>query len=67
MTDIPIAYDAQLFIDGEFVDAAAGKTLEIINPATGGTIGRVADADTKDVNRAVEVAQRAFDEGRMRV
>jgi phenylacetaldehyde dehydrogenase len=63
MTDIPIAYDAQLFIDGEFVDAAAGKTLEIINPATGGTIGRVADADTKDVNRAVEVAQRAFDEG----
>jgi phenylacetaldehyde dehydrogenase len=56
MTDLPIAYDAQLFINGEFSDAATGKTLEIINPATGG-------ADTNDVNRAVEAAQRAFDEG----
>jgi phenylacetaldehyde dehydrogenase len=63
MTDLPIAYDAQLFINGEFSDAATGKTLEIINPATGGAIGRVADADTNDVNRAVEAAQRAFDEG----
>ena len=62
-TDAPIAQDAKLFIDGEFVDAAGGKTLEIINPATGGTIGYVADADKEDVDRAVEVAQRAFDEG----
>src|SRR6202790_1656050 len=63
MTEPPITYDAQLFINGECAAAAPGKTLEIINTATGGAIGRVADADTNDVNRAVEAAQRAFDEG----
>ncbi len=63
MTDRSITNDAQLFINGEFADATAGKTLEIINPATGETIGKVADADTNDVNRAVEAAQRSFDEG----
>ena len=63
MTEQTITYDAQLFINGEFADAATGKTLEIINPTTGGAIGRLADADTNDVNRAVEAALRAFDEG----
>jgi len=63
MTTLPIAYDAQLFINGEFADAASGRTLEIINPATGGAIGRLADAGTSDVDRAVVAAQRAFDEG----
>jgi acyl-CoA reductase-like NAD-dependent aldehyde dehydrogenase len=58
-----MTYDAQLFIDGEFADAASGKTLEIINPATGGVIGRLADAGASDVDRAVMAAQRAFDEG----
>jgi phenylacetaldehyde dehydrogenase len=63
MTTLPIAYDAQLFINGEFADAASGRTLEIINPATGGAIGRLANAGTSDVDRAVVAAQRAFDEG----
>jgi phenylacetaldehyde dehydrogenase len=62
MTTTPIAYDAQLFINGEFADAASGRTLEIINPATGGTIGLLADAGASDVDRAVVAAQRAFSE-----
>jgi phenylacetaldehyde dehydrogenase len=63
MTTMPITYDAQLFINGEFADAASGRTLEIINPATGGVIGRLADAGAPDVDRAVVAAQRAFSEG----
>jgi phenylacetaldehyde dehydrogenase len=63
MTTLPITYDAQLFINGEFADAASGRTMEIINPATGGTIGVLADAGASDVDRAVVAAQRAFSEG----
>ena len=64
MTVVPIAYDAQLFINGEFTDAASGKTLDIVNPATGAVIGRLADAGAMDVDRAVTAAQNAFDEGK---
>jgi acyl-CoA reductase-like NAD-dependent aldehyde dehydrogenase len=63
MKTLPVAYHAQLFINGEFTDAASGKTLEIINPATGGVIGQLADAGKNDVDRAVMAAQRAFEEG----
>jgi len=64
MTVLPITYDAQLFINGEFTDAASGKTLDIVNPATGVVIGRLADAGAIDVDRAVTAAQSAFDEGK---
>ena len=64
MTVVPIAYDAQLFINGEFTDAADGKTLDIVNPATGAVIGRLADAGGMDVDRAITAAQNAFDEGK---
>src|SRR6202162_5781306 len=64
MTVMPITYDVQLFINGEFTDAANGKTLDIVNPATGAVIGRLADAGAIDVDRAVAAAQSAFDEGK---
>ena len=51
----------QQFIGGEFVDSAAGRTLEVINPANDETIARVPASDTEDVNRAVEAAERAFE------
>ena len=64
MTVLPITYDAQLFIDGKFTDAASGKTMDIVNPATGAVIGRLADAGANDVDRAVSAAQSAFEEGK---
>ena len=64
MTVAPITFEAQLFINGEFTDAASGRTMDIINPATGEVIGRLADAGAQDVDRAVLAAQRAFDEGK---
>jgi phenylacetaldehyde dehydrogenase len=53
----------QLFINGEWVDAASGKTFETPNPATGETLARVAEGDAEDINRAVRAARAAFDDG----
>ncbi|HEV3470945.1 MAG TPA: aldehyde dehydrogenase family protein, partial [Pyrinomonadaceae bacterium] len=51
----------QLFIDGQWVDAASGKTFETPNPATGATLAEVAEADREDIDRAVAAARRAFE------
>ena len=37
-----IAAPRQLFINGQWADAASGKTFETPNPATGETLARVA-------------------------
>jgi len=49
-----------LFIDGKFVPAAAGKYRTIINPATEQTLTEVAEGDASDVDRAVKAARRAY-------
>src|SRR3954471_20474010 len=48
------------FIGGEWADAAAGETLEVINPATGETIAEVPSCGVEDVDRAVEAAKQAL-------
>jgi phenylacetaldehyde dehydrogenase len=53
----------QLFIDGQWNDAASGKTFETPNPATGETLALVAEGDAEDIDRAVRAARAAFDEG----
>ena len=53
----------QLFIDGQWAEAASGKTFETPDPATGETLARVAEGEAEDINRAVKAARRAFDEG----
>jgi phenylacetaldehyde dehydrogenase len=55
--------NAQLFIGGKFVDAASGKTMDIINPANGAVIGQLAAASAEDVDRAVQGAHTAFESG----
>ncbi|KAH0700707.1 hypothetical protein KY284_014922 [Solanum tuberosum] len=59
---VEIKYN-QLLINGQFVDAASGKTFPTFDPRTGEAITTVAEADTEDVNRAVSAARKAFDEG----
>ena len=54
---------AQLFIDGKFVDAASGETMDIINPADGAAIGTLSKASAEDVGRAVQGAHDAFESG----
>jgi len=40
----------QLFIGGEWRDAAGGKTIEVVNPATEEVIAEVASADRSGVS-----------------
>src|SRR5205809_3218941 len=51
----------QLFIDGEWRDAASGKTIEVVNPATEEVIAEVASATRADVDAAVASARAALD------
>jgi succinate-semialdehyde dehydrogenase/glutarate-semialdehyde dehydrogenase len=53
--------DTRLLIDNQWVDAQSGKTLDVLNPATGAVIGKVAHAGTADLDRALAAAQRGFD------
>lgn len=52
----------QNFIDNSFADAASGRALENVNPATGAVFGRLPDSDAADVDRAVNAAAKAFQE-----
>src|SRR3954471_17891485 len=52
----------KLLINGEWTDASAGKTFKTQNPATGETLTEIAEADAKDVDRAVAAAREAFAE-----
>jgi len=47
-------------VGGEWVDAASGETMEVLNPATGETIAEVPRASAEDVDRAVQAAKKAL-------
>ena len=51
----------QLFIDGQWQDAADGRTLAVFNPASGQEIGRCAHAGKADLDRALAAAQKGFE------
>ncbi len=53
--------NTQLLIDGQWQDAADGRTLPVFNPATGAEIGRVAHAGIADLGRALAAAQKGFE------
>ena len=54
---------SKIFIDGNYVDAASGKTFENLSPSDGHLICNVASGDSEDINRAVASAKKAFDSG----
>ena len=54
----------KLFLNGEWLDSAAGETFEDINPATLEPIGLFQKASIDDVNHAVDSAEDAFDSWR---
>src|SRR5687768_8928947 len=53
--------NTQLFINGQWQDAADGKTLAVFNPATGKEIGRVAHAAKVDLDKALDAALKGFE------
>ncbi len=55
--------ETRLFIDGDFVDAAAGGRLITSNPATGEVLAEMSAGTEKDIDRAVAAARKAFRSG----
>jgi len=49
-----------LFIHGSWSPAASGRSLPVVNPATGEQIGTVAHAERADLDRALEAADKGF-------
>ncbi|GAA4547226.1 gamma-aminobutyraldehyde dehydrogenase [Amycolatopsis samaneae] len=49
------------FVNGEFTDAADGRTLDIVNPATGAVYATSPLAGESDVDTAVSAAATAFE------
>lgn len=52
-----------MFIGGEWIGAADGRTREIRNPASNEIISLAADGSARDAERAVTFARKAFDTG----
>ena len=50
----------QFYIDGKWRDAASGKRLDVINPATEGVLAQVAYGAREDCRAAVEAAAKAL-------
>ena len=51
----------KFYIDGQWVDPVAPKTLDVINPANEEVAGRISMGSEADVDKAVKAAQKAFE------
>jgi acyl-CoA reductase-like NAD-dependent aldehyde dehydrogenase len=50
----------RMFVEGEWADAASGATTEARSPATGESLGPVAEGGREDARRAIAAANAAF-------
>ena len=53
----------QLLINNCWVASESGKTFATVNPSTGEEICQVAAADATDVDKAIQAARKAFEQG----
>src|SRR5450432_1164281 len=58
-----VSKNRKMLINGQWVEAASGKTFPTYNPATGEVLARVAEGDREDIDRAVKAARAAFETG----
>lgn len=58
--EIPMREMLQFYINGEWVDPATPKTLDVVNPATETVCGRISLGSAADVDNAVAAAKRAL-------
>lgn len=59
---ISIKKQYELFIDGKWVKPTSGKYFDTINPATEEKLASIAEANEKDVDKAVKAARKAYNE-----
>src|SRR5882757_3728651 len=50
----------QCYVNGQWLDAADGRTTPVHNPATGAALGTVPQLDAAATRRAIEAAAAAF-------
>ena len=53
--------DFKMYINGEWVNSSSGKKIETLNPENNEVWATVPEANEKDVDKAVQSAQKAFD------
>jgi succinate-semialdehyde dehydrogenase/glutarate-semialdehyde dehydrogenase len=56
----PSLFRTQCYVDGQWIGADDGGTHEVVNPATGVTVGTVPVCGATETRRAIEAAERAF-------
>jgi betaine-aldehyde dehydrogenase len=61
-TEIPSPTAARMVIGGDTVDAAEGRTFDIVNPADGRVMATAPQGGAEDVERAVVAARAAFED-----
>ena len=54
----PKLFREQCYVDGEWI--GGGKSLQVVNPATGQVLGSVPDLGANETRRAIEAAERAW-------
>ena len=53
--------DFKMYINGEWVNSSSGKKIETLNPENNEVWATVPEANEKDVDKAVQSAQKAFE------
>lgn len=48
------------YVDGQWIDADSGKTIDVTNPADGSKLGTVPAAGEAETRRAIKAANRAY-------
>ena len=56
----PGLFRQQGYVDGAWIDADSGETVEVTNPATGETLGQVPKMGAAETRRAIEAAEAAW-------
>ncbi|MFD4838462.1 NAD-dependent succinate-semialdehyde dehydrogenase [Achromobacter sp. NPDC058515] len=56
----PELFRQQCHVDGQWINASSGKTIDVANPADGTVLGTVPSLSGPDVRQAIEAANRAL-------
>ena len=56
----PTLFRQQCHVDGQWLDARSGRTIDVVNPADGQVIGTVPAFSAAETRAAIEAANRAY-------
>ena len=56
----PSLFRQQCYVDGQWIDADSGASIEVTNPADGSLLGTVPKLGAAETRRAIEAAERAW-------